>query len=91
MLVGYGFKATVAEVTKGNVDLTPGDVTFEKQSVQAAALSAITGTFALSLEGSSSPAIPYTATAAQTKTALQALPTMHTADVQEVATSGWAW
>ena len=95
LMEGYNPKATVTTVTNGYSDLTPGDFTFEVQTIETSANSNLGGSFILSFEGQNTAAIAYNADGPTLKTRLEALPTIHTVNVvassTATAASGMVW
>jgi hypothetical protein len=82
MLEGINPRVDVTEVVKGEADLTPGDFTYEQQSIVTSADSAISsGTFDVAMEGFSTT-VQWNESAAALKTKLETLPTIHTVNVE---------
>jgi hypothetical protein len=85
-LLGYNPKVIIEEVTAGIGDITPGDFTYETQMITTEALSNIGGTFTLEFEGYTTQAIAFSASAADMKSKLEALYTIHTVNVKKTQT-----
>ena len=81
MIVGDEAEMDVQELVSGNADIVPGSFTYEVQTVRVQALSAVTGSFVLDMEGYQTPAILYSDTAVTFKQKLESLPTIYTVKV----------
>jgi len=81
MLTGNNPRVTVAPVSDGKPDITPGTFTPEVQSIAVRSLSQADGTFTIDFEGALTDPIGVRDTANQLKAALESLPTIKTATV----------
>ena len=85
----------MSTVINGYSDLTPGDFTFEVQTIETSANSNLGGSFVLSFEGQNTASIAYNVDGPTLKTRLEALSTIHTVNVvasdTASAASGMVW
>ena len=87
MLLGDNPIVSTAEVIAGSADIAPGEFTHEVQTVSTHALSVVSGSFTLTMEGYTTQAIMYNESADSFRQKLEALPTIYTVKVTRVPLS----